>query len=142
MHRARILAWIAWDASGFFEWIAHRPWYSQILTDWTAAIPIVPGDRVLEVGCGPGVLSAAMQKRGVQMTGLEPSSAMVKRARRNAPECTFIEGDALFIPLPNAELDVAFASSVVMLGPNLRNLSARWRELSGLVGVFPCSSLL
>ncbi len=113
LQRAQILAWIAWDASGFFEWLARRPWYGEILTDWAAAIPVVSGDRALEVGCGPGVLSAAMQKLGVVMTGLERSPAMVKRARRNVPECTFIEGDALSIPLPNAELDVAFAASVV-----------------------------
>ncbi len=113
LHRARILAWLARDASGFFEWLGTRPWYREILSDWVAAIPLNADDRVLEVGCGPGLLSAQVAKQGVTITGLDRSPAMVRRARENFPEYTFIEGDALSLPLDDDAMDVAFAASVV-----------------------------
>ncbi len=113
LHRARILAWLARDASGFFEWLAGLPWYTQILMDWVDILPVQPGDHGLEVGCGPGLLTGRMHARGVQMTGLDRSSAMVERARRGVPECTFVEGDALALPLDDEAVDVAFAASVV-----------------------------
>ncbi len=113
LHRARILAWLLWDASSFFDWLANRPWYNQILIDWVARIPVERGDRGLEVGCGPGRLARQLQQRGVDMTGLDRSPAMVKRARENAPECTFIAGDALALPLERDVVDVGFAASVV-----------------------------
>ena len=47
------------------------------------------------------------------MTGLDRSPAMVERARRNVPECTFVEGDALALPLQDDAVDVGFAASVV-----------------------------
>ena len=113
LHRARILAWLMWDAPSFFEWLTKRPWYIQILTDWVAAIPIEPGDHGLEVGCGPGLLAGQLHEQGVKMTGLDRSSAMVDRARQNVPACTFIEGDALAIPLEDDAVNVGFAASVV-----------------------------
>lgn len=41
-------------------------------------VSIRPGDRVLEVGCGQGHLTAAMAQRGVDITGID--------ANRQAPE--------------------------------------------------------
>ncbi len=113
LHRARILAWLLWDASSFFDWLANRPWYNQILIDWLATIPVERGDHGLEVGCGPGRLAGQLHERGVKMTGLDRSPAMVKRARKNAPECTFIAADALALPLKRDAVDVGFGASVV-----------------------------
>ena len=102
-----------WDASSFFDWLANRPWYTQILLDWVTTIPLEPGDRGLEVGCGPGLLTGQVQERGAQMTGIDRSAKMLMRARRNVPECTFVEGDALALPLEDDTMDVGFAASVV-----------------------------
>lgn len=113
LHRACILAWIMWDAPSFFEWLAARPWYTQILTDWVAAIPVEPGDKGLELGCGAGLLTGQLHEQGVEMTGLDRSAAMVQRARNNVPQCTFLEGDALALPLEDDMVDVGFAASVV-----------------------------
>ncbi len=130
LHRARVLAWLMRDASGFFEWLATRPWYTKIHTDWLDAVPIEPGDRGLEVGCGPGVLTSLAHARGVEMTGLDQSPAMVERARQRAPQCTFIEGDALAIPLHDDEVDVALAASVVNV---VRDPQKLVRELARVV---------
>lgn len=143
--RAAILAWLAWDSAGFFEWLAARPWYTQILIDWVAAIPIEPGEQGLEVGCGPGLLTGLVAARGVQMSGLDRSPAMVERARRSIPDCTFIEGDALDLPLEDHSVDVAFAASVVNLVSDPRTLTtemARVVRSGGRVSVlFPTPTL-
>lgn len=41
-----------------------------------------PGDRVLEVGFGPGHLLADLSLRGYRPFGLDPSAAMIRQAKR------------------------------------------------------------
>ena len=48
-----------------------------------AALPHVQGPRVLELGCGPGHLLAAMANSGVQCCGADQSSRMLALAGRN-----------------------------------------------------------
>ncbi len=139
LHRACILAWLMWDASSFFEWLATRPWYTQILADWLDAIAIEPGGHGLEVGCGPGLLTGKVHQRGVEMTGLDRSPAMVARARRNAPACTFIEGDALALPMKDDAVDVAFGASVVNVVSEPEKLV---REMVRVVRPGGCVSVL
>ena len=145
VYRACIQAWFMWDASSFFEWLAARPWYTQILMEWVGNIPVTSGLQGLEVGCGPGQLTARVQALGAEMTGLDRSSKMVQRARRSVPECTFIEGDALALPLPDDSVDVAFAASVVNVVKEPQKLvseMARVVKSGGLVSVlFPTPRL-
>jgi SAM-dependent methyltransferase len=145
LHRARILAWLMWDSSSFFEWLATRPWYTRILTDWVTIIPVEPGEEGLEVGCGPGLLTGYLHNQGVQMTGLDRSPAMVERARRNVPGCTFTEGDALALSLEDDTVDIGFAASVVNVVTDpqkLVNELARVARPGGRVSVlFPTPRL-
>ena len=145
LHRATILAWLKWNSSSFFDWLAARPWYTQILLEWIAAIPVERGDQGLEVGCGPGLLTKKVQELGVEMTGLDRSPAMVKRARQNLPECTFVEGNALALPLDDDVVDVGFAASVVNVVPEpqqLINELTRVVRIGGHVSVlFPTPRL-
>ena len=41
-----------------------------------------PGDRLLEVGCGPGVAVAAAAARGAHVVGIDRSPVMIHQARR------------------------------------------------------------
>ena len=43
----------------------------------------VDGHRVLDAGCGPGFLAAALRARGAQVTGFDASPAMVDLARNS-----------------------------------------------------------
>lgn len=122
LYSAAILAWLAWDGSSFFDWLARRPWYRQHLTDWAALLPVAAGELGLEIGCGPGLLTQAMAERGVQMTGLDKSAKMVARARRNAAECTFVRGDAFALPMANDSQALAFAASVINVVPEPEKL--------------------
>ncbi|HJQ05190.1 MAG TPA: methyltransferase domain-containing protein [Nocardioides sp.] len=44
---------------------------------------------VLDVGCGPGTVTAYLRERGVDAAGVDLSPRMVDHARRLHPECTF-----------------------------------------------------
>ena len=58
-------------------------------------LDLVPGDRVLDVGCGPGRHSHELARRGHEVVGLDVSETFIALARRDAPRgATFVHGDA------------------------------------------------
>jgi SAM-dependent methyltransferase len=59
------------------------------------ALGLGPGDRVLDVGCGPGRHAHALARRGLVVHGVDISPRFVDLARRDAPPgATFSVGDA------------------------------------------------
>jgi SAM-dependent methyltransferase len=54
-----------------------------------------PGDRVLDVGCGPGRHAHALARRGLEVVGVDISERFVGLAARDAPPgTTFVRADA------------------------------------------------
>jgi 2-polyprenyl-3-methyl-5-hydroxy-6-metoxy-1,4-benzoquinol methylase len=45
-----------------------------------------PGDRVLDLGCGPGLYCSRLAERGLKMTGIDISEGSLEYARRHALE--------------------------------------------------------
>jgi ubiquinone/menaquinone biosynthesis C-methylase UbiE len=45
-----------------------------------------PGDRVLEIGCGTGAVTALLVARGAQVTAIDQSPEMLEQARRRLPD--------------------------------------------------------
>jgi len=97
---------------------------------WRAATvgeTVQPGDRVLDACCGTGDLAVAAQAAGASsVVGLDFSVAMLERARRKAPDVTFIEGDVLALPFQDASFDVAVVGFGIR---NVADLEAGLREL-------------
>lgn len=56
------------------------------------------GDRVLDLGCGPGFLAISFAELGCEVSGLDPDVAMLAAARKLAAEkgvaCEFREGSS------------------------------------------------
>ncbi|MET8144338.1 class I SAM-dependent methyltransferase [Sphaerisporangium sp. NPDC005288] len=79
--------------------------------------------RVLDVGCGTGIVAARFYKEGYQVTGLDISKAMLERARRRfhaaGDRATFIHGDATDFTIPEP---VPFAFSTYDIPNHLRTL--------------------
>lgn len=68
-----------------------------------------PGDRVLDVGCGPGRHAHELASRGIEVVGIEISERFVDLARRDAPAlATFLHGDARTMTF-DAEFDAALS---------------------------------
>src|SRR5215210_3625072 len=53
-----------------------------------------PGERVLDLGCGTGHLTAAMSAAGASVVGLDQSEEMLAQARFAFPALEFMRGDA------------------------------------------------
>jgi ubiquinone/menaquinone biosynthesis C-methylase UbiE len=47
-----------------------------------AAVPLLHGEQVLELGCGTGYLQRALAQRGVRAVGLDGSAYMLRHTRR------------------------------------------------------------
>jgi SAM-dependent methyltransferase len=90
-----------------FAWFYNRYWGEEFCRPALAIFnnllfPHLPaGSDVLDLCCGTGHLAAALCERGYRVTGLDGSTAMLKFARRNAPEAEFIRADAREFRLPD-----------------------------------------
>jgi len=52
------------------------------------------GERILDLGCGTGQLTADIAATGVQVVGLDSSPEMLGQARQNYPHLKFVLADA------------------------------------------------
>ncbi|HKY04478.1 MAG TPA: class I SAM-dependent methyltransferase, partial [Blastocatellia bacterium] len=51
-------------------------------------------ERILDLGCGTGHLSAQIAGRGAEVTGIDLSAEMIDQARRLYPDIRFLVADA------------------------------------------------
>ncbi len=72
------------------------------------------GMSVLDVGCGPGYVSAAAARRGAVPSGLDFSAEMVAIAKKVLPQIEFREGDAQHLPFADASYDRVVANFALL----------------------------
>lgn len=86
-----------------------------------AGLPLRAGQRVLEVGFGPGVLLAALAARpqAPVLVGVDPSPVMLARARRRVPAADLRLGTAAATGLPEGTVDHVVSVNTVALWPDL-----------------------
>jgi demethylmenaquinone methyltransferase / 2-methoxy-6-polyprenyl-1,4-benzoquinol methylase len=92
----------------------------------TAETVVRSGDDVLDACCGTGDLAIADARAGGNVTGLDFSERMLERARRKAPELTWLSGDLLALPFGDGSFDAATVGFGVR---NVDDLEAALREL-------------
>lgn len=51
------------------------------------------GERLLDLGCGSGVLAPHVQRRGARYLGVDASSTLLRFARQHHPSSSFVRGD-------------------------------------------------
>ncbi len=74
------------------------------------AAGVAVGTRVLDLACGPGIVTAAAADRGAEAAGLDFSSAMLALARAANPSLDFHEGDAEALPFADGSFDAAVSN--------------------------------
>lgn len=70
------------------------------------------GERILDLGCGTGQLTAEIAKSGAVVTGLDRSMEMIAEARRQFPEIAFVVGDGTDFQM-DAPLDAVFSNAAL-----------------------------
>lgn len=118
----------------------HRQIFEQFLRH------IEPGKKVLDVGCGEGVLSLLLAKqKEATVTGTDISFPNIVSARQLAREwdisAKFVQADAENLPFPDNSFDVVISSHVLEHLPNLRQWLRELRRVtrsSALIAMPTC----
>lgn len=79
-----------------------RPWAELTLDE----VKLSPGDRVLDVACGTGIVARVAKERlgqNAQVAGIDVSADMLAVARAVAPDIDWREGNASSLPLHEGE---------------------------------------
>lgn len=75
------------------------------------------GERILDLGCGTGQLTAEMARTGAHTTGADNSPDMIAQARRSFPELRFELADARSLPFRD-EFDAVFSNAALHWVPD------------------------
>jgi SAM-dependent methyltransferase len=74
------------------------------------------GDRLVDIGCGPGAAARAAARRGASVVGVDPAPVMLRVGRlatRRSLPVRFVEGSAEALPLDDGAADVVWSLASV-----------------------------
>ncbi len=94
------------------------------------AVDAGPGDRVLDVACGTGLVTRELVRRGCTVAALDQSPDMLAEARRRLPGVRFVQGEAEALPFDDGEFD---ALTFTYLLRYVDDRAATMRELARVV---------
>jgi ubiquinone/menaquinone biosynthesis C-methylase UbiE len=93
------------------HWGPQADWYDQLVGDAGSEYHqkvVIPGvlrllkptlgSRVLDVGCGQGVLCRVLQKEGAKTVGVDAAKPLIDIARQRDPDGAYLVGDAKELP--------------------------------------------
>src|SRR5713226_1215825 len=86
----------------------------QFIPPLLDAAQVSAGMSILDVGCGPGYVSAAAAERGAKPIGLDFSAEMIAIAKKMFPRIEFRRGDAQNLPFANASFDRVVANFALL----------------------------
>jgi ubiquinone/menaquinone biosynthesis C-methylase UbiE len=121
-HCAITLSGPALGMVGSLEARGHSAGYLSVVGRLLEVARLQPGELVLEVGCGTGVLDRWLARRTAganRIVGVDINRFLLREATALAKEeglqhvIAFREGDAEALPFPDGHFDVAMSSTVI-----------------------------
>ncbi|MCF8566166.1 class I SAM-dependent methyltransferase [Alicyclobacillus tolerans] len=102
------------DPVDFDDLLSQTEWNRSLQRSLIHWIGVNHTDEVLEAGCGTGRFVLQLAQRAKWVTGLDPSSEMVERAKLNAQDLSveninFAVGDVHQLAFPKARFDLVVA---------------------------------
>ena len=116
--------------------------YENFVGRWNARLALLyldftgvkDGERLLDVGCGTGVLSRALLDAapGSELVGVDPSEPFLEYAREQSPgpRTTFDVGSALNLPYPDASFGQSLSLVVFMFIPDGVKAASEMRRVT------------
>jgi SAM-dependent methyltransferase len=83
--------------------------------------PYGPSDRILDLGCGTGIVARVLRERlggAARLTGLDVNPGMIAKARSLAPDIEWVEASAAALPFPEHSFEVVLAQQVLQFVPD------------------------
>ena len=90
-----------WNPDTYLEFADER---SRPFVDLLSRINAPDPKVVIDLGCGPGYVTARLNALGVETFGVDLSEAMVTLARQSYPEHRFDHGSMTALNLPDGAL--------------------------------------
>jgi SAM-dependent methyltransferase len=124
---------MSFDSASAYDRFMGR--YSRLLAPQLADLAGVgAGARALDVGSGPGELSAELVRRGADVTAIDPSPPFVEALQARLPGVQASVGSAESLPFADDAFEVAIAQLVVhFMADPVAGLREMGRVSSGVV---------
>jgi len=74
---------------------------------------LIPGERVLDLGCGNGRWFSLFQEKNIDYVGIDSSEKLIEIAKARYPKGKFQVADALNLPFPNNFFDKVYNIAVL-----------------------------
>jgi SAM-dependent methyltransferase len=116
---------------------------AELLVDRAAP---VPGERVVDVGCGTGNAALLAAERGARVTGVDPGARLLEVARKRGSDRTmdvdFAAGDAASLPLADGEAGLIMSVFGVIFAPDVQAAAAEMARVAAPGGRIVLSAWL
>lgn len=96
-----------WSAQGYDT---HARFVSDLGATVLAWLDPKPGERILDLGCGDGVLTRRIVEAGAEVVGVDSSRELLEAARANGIDARHMDGQALAF---DHEFDAVFSSAAL-----------------------------
>ena len=103
-----------WDTCLYDDKHSFVTEYGKELLDF---VPCNKAQRILDIGCGTGSLTVNLSKQCGYVLGIDCSSEMIEKARKQYPDIDFEVMDALELPF-SRKWDIVFSNAVFHWIPN------------------------
>ena len=84
------------------------------------------GDRIAEIGCGPGRATLYLVRKGFTVVAVDVSIASLQLARRRAPAASYAVATNLGLPLRDGAFDAVVSDGVIHHTPDPRRAFAEY----------------
>lgn len=111
-------------AKTYAEGLEGEPRFSYIVDVLLDLLGDVSGIEILDLGCGPGWLAGRLQESGATVTGVDGSSELLRMAREQFEDVTFVEADLAegLQSLRGESFGIVISHTVLMDIPHVQSL--------------------
>jgi len=126
---------LATDAQAYEHFMAR--WSRRLAGPFLDFAGVRAGERVLDVGCGTGVITIALAERGCTVVGVDASEPYLEGARRDRshPNIVYELGDARRMRYANASFDACVSALAIDIIAEIDQVVGEMRRVTRPGGI-------